>query len=238
VFVSDRSGRDQLWIVDGEGAAPRQLTKLELDYVQSPRWARDGRTLVFAGSRRGEFALWTVEVATGRATRLDGDGVAQSPSISRDGQWLYFASNRTGRWEIWRHAWPQGPAQQITTEGGFAALESADGDSLFYVRPDRNGLWKRGREPGGDETLVTPDLYAGDWNNFFVTEDGVYFVARPDKENAQLAKYSFTDEAVSRIRPLPGLLPRSGLTLTPDGRSIVVAQVAKTEVDVEMATLE
>lgn len=238
IFVSDRSGRDQLWLVDGEGAAPRAITKLELDYVQTPRWSPDGRTVVFAGSRRGAFGLWTVDVASGAAKALDVDGQAQAPSFSRDGQWLYFASNRTGRWEIWRRGWPDGTLQQLTTEGGFAALESRDGDSLYYVRPDRNGLWKRSREPGGDDLLVTPDLYAGDWNNWFATEDAIYFVARPDRENAQLAKYSLTEEAVTRIRPLPGLLPRSGLTLSADGRSVVVAQVAKTEVDLEMATLE
>lgn len=238
VFVSDRGGSDQLWLVDGEGAAPRQATKLELDYVQSPRWSPDARTIVLAGSRRGEYALWTVDVATGAAKKLGGDGPAQAPSFSRDGQWLYFTSNRTGRWEIWRRAWPEGEPQQLTTEGGFAALESRDGDSLYFVRPDRNGLWKRSREPGGDDVLVTPDLFAGDWNQFFATEDAIYFVARPDKENAQLAKYSLTDEAVVRIRPLPGLLPRSGLTLSADGRSVVVAQLAKTEVHLEMATLE
>ncbi len=32
-------------------------------------------------------------------------------------------------------------------------------------------------------------------------------------------KWSLTEEAVQRIRPLPGLLPRSGLTLGPDGRA-------------------
>jgi dipeptidyl aminopeptidase/acylaminoacyl peptidase len=237
-FVSDRSGRDQLWLADADGSTPVQLGALELDYLQSPRWSPDGRTLVVAGSRRGEFALWTVAVAGGKAQRLDTDGPAQAPSFSRDGQWLYYAANRTGRWEIWRRAWPDGEAQQVTTEGGFAAIEARDGSALYYVRPDRNGLWKRPREPGGDDTLVTPELYAGDWNNWYVTEDAVYFVARPDKENAQLAKYSLTDEAVTRIRPLPGLLARSGLTLSADGRSVIVAQVAKTEVDVEMASLE
>jgi Tol biopolymer transport system component len=237
-FVSDRTGRDQVWIAEADGTGPRALTKLELDYVQSPRWAPDGRTLVLAGSRDGEWQLWTVTVADGSARRIDVDGAAQAPSFSRDGQWLYYAANRTGRWEIWRRAWPDGSPQQVTTEGGFAAIESRDGDSLYYVRPDRNGLWKRPREPGGDDVLVTPDLYAGDWNNWYVTEDAIYFVARPDKENAQLARYSLTEETAERLRPLPNLLPRSGMTLAADGRALVVAQVAKTEVDVEMVTME
>ncbi|MFO0452893.1 MAG: hypothetical protein ACK52I_30250, partial [Pseudomonadota bacterium] len=97
---------------------------------------------------------------------------------------------------------------------------------------------RRSREPGGDDRLVTGVLAAADWNNWCVTDDGVYYVARPDRENAQLAKWSLTEEAVQRIRPLPGLLPRSGLTLSPDGRAVLATQVAKTEVDLEVATLE
>jgi Tol biopolymer transport system component len=237
-FVSDRSGRDQVWLADADGTAVRALSNLELDHVQSPRWSPDGRTLVVAGSRGGEWQLWTIDVGTGAAKRIEVDGAAQAPSFSRDGQWLYYTTNRTGRWEIWRRAWPDGTPQQLTTEGGFAALESRDGDSLYYVRPDRNGLWKRPRDPGGDDVLVTPELYAGDWNNWYVTEDAIYFVARPDKENAHLARYSLIEETAERLRPLPNLLPRSGMTLSGDGRALVVAQVAKTDVDVEMVTLE
>jgi Tol biopolymer transport system component len=237
-FVSDRSGRDQLWLADATGAEPRRLTNLELDHVQSPRWSPDGRNLVLAGSRDGEFGLWIVDVADGRASRIDTERAAQSPSFSRDGQWLYFASNQTGEWQIWRRAWPDGRTEQVTTEGGFAGIESRSGDALYYVRPDRNGLWKRQREPGGDEVLVTPELNAADWSNLYVTEDAIYFVARPDVENPQLSRYSLTEERVQRIRPLPGLLPRSGLTLSGDGRSMLVAQVARTDVDIEMVTLE
>lgn len=239
VFLSDRTGRDQIYIADTDGTNARQLTNSELDHLQSPRWTPDGRSLVVAGASGGRFAVWRVEVASGRMTRVDGDGEAQAPSVSRDGRWLYYASNRTGRWEIWRQPWPDaGKAEQLTAEGGFAAIEARDGNALYFVRPDRNGLWRRPTEPGGDDVLVTPDLYAGDWSNWLVTEDAIYFVARPDRENAQLARWSVQDEAVQRIRPLPGLHPRSGLTLTADGRGVIVAQTAKSEVDLELATLD
>jgi Tol biopolymer transport system component/DNA-binding winged helix-turn-helix (wHTH) protein len=237
-FVSDRSGRDQLWLADATGSEPRRLTDLELDYLQSPRWSPDGRSLVLAAAQRGEFGLWLVDVADGRARRIDTPRAAHSPSFARDGQWLYYASNETGQWQIWRREWPEGAPQQVTAEGGFAAVEARDGSALYYVRADRNGLWRRTREPGGDDVLVTPELNAADWNNFHVTEDAIYFVARPDRENAQLSRYSLLDEQVTRIRPLPGLLPRSGLTLSGDGRSMVVAQVARADVDIEMVTLE
>jgi Tol biopolymer transport system component len=237
-FVSDRSGRDQIWLAATDASGARPLTKADLDFLQSPRWSPDGRALVIAGSKDGRWSAWRVDVGTGALARIDEDGNVQVPSFSRDGRWLYFASDRTGRWEIWRRAWPDGRAEQITTEGGFAATEARDGDTLYFVRPDRNGLWKRPREPGGDDVLVTPELAAADWANWHVTEDAIYFVARPDRENAQLSKYSLLSESVERIRPLPGLLPRSGLTLTADGRGVLVAQVAKTEVDLEVATLE
>ncbi|MCZ8130640.1 MAG: hypothetical protein O9284_05000 [Steroidobacteraceae bacterium] len=241
-FVSDRDGRDQLWMVESApDAAPRVLTRFDVDGLQAPRWSPDGRRLVVAAAQGGRWSLWLVDAADGSASRIDTGAASQAfaPSFSRDGRWLYYAADSSGRWEIWRREWPDGSAaQQLTQAGGLAALESRDGEFLYFVRPDRNGLWRRSREPGGDDLLVTGELAAADWNNWFVTEDGVYFVARPDRENAQLAKWSLTEEAVQRIRPLPGLLPRSGLTLSPDGRAVLATQVAKTEVDLEVATLE
>jgi dipeptidyl aminopeptidase/acylaminoacyl peptidase len=238
VFVSNRSGRDQLWIAPVTGGEARMLTHADVDYLESPRWSPDGRSIAFAGARAGRFDLWAVTVADGRLERLSDDGVSRAPSFSRDGRWLYYANARSGMWQIWRRSWPEaGTAEALTTEGGFASLESRDGDALYYVRPDRRGLWRRNREPGGDETLVTADLAPADWCNWEVTADAVWFVTRPDDGPAELARYSIADDRLTRIRPLPGLLPGSGMTAAPDG-SLIIAAVATARSDLKLATLE
>jgi len=238
VFVSNRSGRDQLWIAALTDGEPRMLTHADLDYLESPRWSPDGRVIAFAGARAGRFDLWTVTVADGRIERLSDDGASRAPSFSRDGRWLYYATARSGVWQVWRRSWPEaGTAEALTTEGGFAALESRDGDALYYVRPDRRGLWRRNREPGGDETLVTADLSPADWCNWEVTADAVWFVARADGGPAELARYSIADDRVTRVRALAGLLPGSGMAAAPQG-GLIIAAVASERADLKLATLE
>ena len=239
VFVSGRGGHDQLWIGGADGAGAQPLTRTDPDYIESPRFSPDGRYVAFGGARAGRFDVWVVEVASGRLERLTDDGASRAPSFSRDGRWLYFASSRAGLWQIWRRGWPDAtPAQQLTTEGGLAALESRDGDTLFYVRPDRTGLWRRGREPGGDETLVTPELAVADWRNWDVGSDTVWFVARPAGGGAELARYSINDDRVTHSRALPKLLPESGLALVADETALIVSEVTTNTTDLLLATLE
>ena len=242
VFVSNRGSGEQLWVAPAAGGTPRELTHATGEDVATPRWSPDGRTVVFAVAASGKFDLWSVEVATGKLERLSDDGRSRNPAFSRDGRWLYFASTRGGRlgdWQLWRRAWPEGGrAEQLTTTGGYAALESRDGETLYFVRPDRGGLWSRGREPGGDETLVLPELAVTDWDNWDVGGAAIYFVARDAAGAPALARYAFATQSVSRLRPLPALAPRSGLALDADGRVLILAEMTQARADLEIAALD
>jgi len=57
VFVSDRSGNPDLWVVSWKGGTPVQLTFDPADDVQ-PDWSADGNTIVFLSNRSGATAIW------------------------------------------------------------------------------------------------------------------------------------------------------------------------------------
>ena len=240
VFVSNRGGQDQLWISDGSDAPAKQLTRSDADYLETPRWSRDGKSIAFTASDHGRMDVWSIDVATGRAQALTHDGQSKAPSFSRDGHSIYVGSARNGHWQIWRQPWPastKGKSEQITQTGGLAAIESADGSLLYYVRHDRKGLWQRSRNPGGDESLLSPELAPLDWRNWDVASDAIWFVARRDDSEPILARYSFFEGRLLRGPTLPKLLPDSGLTLTPDHSSVWLSEVTSTQVDLETATL-
>src|SRR5690348_6484655 len=46
VFVSRRTGSEELWMANADGGAPRQLTSLG-GPAGSPRWSPDGRWIAF-----------------------------------------------------------------------------------------------------------------------------------------------------------------------------------------------
>jgi dipeptidyl aminopeptidase/acylaminoacyl peptidase len=239
VFVSDAGGHEQLWLAPVAGGAARAVPVGEADYVESPHWSPDGRSVAFALAHKDRFDLWSVDVGSGTLTRLSSDGTSRAPSFSHDGHWLYFSSARDGHRQIWRQGWPDGAhAEALTTEGGLAALESPDGNALYYVRPDRVGLWLRNPAPGGDESLVLGELSPVDWNNWVVQEGSIWFVLRPDVGTPELARFSIASHVVTHLRPLPDLAPESGMALAPDGTSVIVATVATARADVKLAELD
>jgi Tol biopolymer transport system component len=238
-FISNRGGREQLWLAPGNGGEAKILTSANLDYLETPRWSPDGRTIVFAGARGGRFDLWVVTLANGRLKRISSDGASRAPSFSRDGNWLYFATARSGTWQLWRRSWPMGDnAEQLTTAGGLAALESRDGTALYYVRPDRRGLWLRNPTPGGDPIIVIEAFSPADWCNWDLTENTIWFVMRPDSGPPELASYSIENHQVTHRGPLANLLPASGMTIAPDDASVIVTTIASARANLKLATLE
>ena len=239
VFVSNHAGRETLWLARADGSDVSPLSRSTFDYLETPRWSPDGHTIVFTAFSGGHFGLWTVEPAGGLEQRVSDDGDSRAPSFSRDGKWLYYGSNRNGgHWQLFRRAWPLGAAaEQLTQQGGLAAQESSDGELLYFVRPDRRGLWRRSPAPGGDDTLVTPELAPVDWRNWQVARDAVWFVSR-SAGDAVLSRYVFATGRVSAGPIVPELLPDSGITLAPDGQGVIVAESAHVQVDIELATLE
>jgi len=239
VFVSNQGGRDQLELAAAGGGEARPLTAGAFDYIEAPRWSADGRFVAFAASRDAKLDVWVVEVATGAERPLTTDGKSRAPSFSRDGGWLYFGSARSGSWQLWREPWPgAGAPEQLTLEGGLAAIEARDGAVLYFVRPDRRGLWQRSREPGGDDALIAAEFSPADFRNWEVTADAVWFATRPAEGPPVLARYSLLDGKLTLRQPLPALMPDSGITLAPDGRSLIIAEATAAQVDLEVAALE
>ncbi|MEE8116574.1 MAG: hypothetical protein V3T28_05630, partial [Gemmatimonadales bacterium] len=100
VFTSDRSGRDNLWLMDADGSNRRQLTELDDSFPTNPAWIPDGDYIVAKRHVRstrslGGGELWLFHVRGGSGIKLkDKESFTSElnePYPSRDGRWVYYS---------------------------------------------------------------------------------------------------------------------------------------------------
>jgi Tol biopolymer transport system component len=118
VFVSDRSGYENLWLIDADGKNPRALTKDKDAQYISPAWSPDGKYLVVSRSKTGilgsayDMVLINKEGGTGMQLTGPGTGAPASgppsplspppfnnylgASVTPDNRYIYAAVKRGG----------------------------------------------------------------------------------------------------------------------------------------------
>ncbi len=105
-FISDRAGGPEVWVMDWDGANPKQLTKHGA-IALAPAWSPDGRRMVFTSFLRGSPALFVLTPQEGYLRLLwDKGGVnSLSASFSPDGKTscLCIERGRQHRYLCYRH---------------------------------------------------------------------------------------------------------------------------------------
>jgi Tol biopolymer transport system component/imidazolonepropionase-like amidohydrolase len=208
VFVSDRSGKDNLWLVDADGGNPRALTALDDTFPTAPAWMPDGEYVVAKRHVRstrslGGGEIWLFHIRGGGGVKLKDKMSFTSdqnePYPSSDGRWVYYSwttpfdynkNPHAGIFQISRVDRETGDVEPVTTGPGGAIRPtvSPDGKTLAFLR--RVGL---------KTVLVLRDLVTGAERQVF---DGL------DKDQME----TWT---------VHGAYP--GFAWTPDGAAVVVA---------------
>src|SRR4249919_1257085 len=99
LFISDRSGADNVWYLDLEKKDTIQVTKDENQYFPSACWTPDGEYIVYAKGRRN-IKLYMAHRRRGAGVQLidaPANLKAIDPAVSADGRYIYF-SKRTNAW--------------------------------------------------------------------------------------------------------------------------------------------
>jgi len=222
-FESDRSGVYGLWISDADGSHATELFARPGSVSGTPHWSPDGQQIAFHSIMEGkDVDIYVMRASGGKPVRLTTDPAEDDvPSWSRDGNWIYFASKRTGQYEGWKVPAAGGEAVRITRNGGGPAVESPDGKSIYYIKGDyySGSLWRMPLN-GGGETQVLPSV---NLRTFALVKEGIYFISesKPDGKSS----IEFLNLETGQIKSvIPVSRPSVGLSLSPDGRSLLFTQ--------------
>jgi Tol biopolymer transport system component/DNA-binding winged helix-turn-helix (wHTH) protein len=233
-FASRRSGSYEIWMCDGDGSNPVQLTTFSSSAeVGTPRWSPDGEQIAFDFEPEGNVDIYVLRIDEGRPVRLTtSSSDDQAPTWSRDGHWIYFSSDRSGNNQIWKMPALGGPAVQVTKGGGYSpAYESPDAKSLYYSKDFMaSGVWKVPLS-GGQETLVLDQPAGGFYGYWDLVDNGICYYNVGTKD---IEFFEFATKHVRRVAtPLePPIRANPGFSVSPDHRWILFAQKDQSNADI------
>lgn len=94
VFVSDRDGNDDLFLINLDGSGLQQLTSHE-DKDFLPHWSPDGKQIVFTSGRDGNLEIYKINIDGSGLQRLtDNPQIDEAPKWSPDATKIAFFSLR------------------------------------------------------------------------------------------------------------------------------------------------
>jgi len=226
VFVSDRDGSENIWIIRTDGGGARRLTSGKDTVFISPVWTPDGEAIVTAKTgvvRNSPVELWLYSMADGKGACLvdaEKNGMtALGPAFGADPRFLFF-TQKASSLQNWR---PQIGEYQLAVYdrqtgeiypgsnaqgAGLRPVLSPDGRWLVYATRFHENTGLRLRDlRSGEETWL---LYPGQF----------------DVQSAQHASWdlmpgsSFTPDSKFLVTTLQGKIwkvsiPDGGRTLIP-----------------------
>ncbi len=142
LFVSQRSGSPQIWIMDENGGNPRQIGQLDTSAARMPlmpQQARGGLILFQMMTAQGLTSIWTMHGDGSNPSQLVASEMRPSqPSLALSGTWATYTVETDNPYhrEIWR----------INTDGSGAKQLTFLGDADY---PDANAS-----SISPDETMV------------------------------------------------------------------------------------
>jgi len=210
-FTSDRSGGDNLWIMDRDGSNPRQVSNESFRLLNGPAWSPDSDYLVgrkhFTSARSlGAGEIWLyhregISAGVQLTQRPNDQKDVNEPAFSPDGRYVYYSQDVTpgstfeynkdpnaGIYAIRRLDRVTGETTTVTggPGGAIRPTPSPNGDHLAFIRRVR-----------GVSTLFLRELASGrEW-----------------------ALYSGLDRDLQEIWAIHGVYPR--MAWTPDGTHLV-----------------
>jgi tricorn protease len=134
-FISDQSGRDEVWVCDVDGANMKKVSDADTE-KPSVSWLPDSKNILYTAS---DHKLYVVS-ADGGASRVlasNDSGSISQPGISPDGKWVAYAkADHDFRQHVYIVAVAGGEARRFGDDDLFSAFDprfTPDGKKLIFL---------------------------------------------------------------------------------------------------------
>jgi dipeptidyl aminopeptidase/acylaminoacyl peptidase len=230
-FISNLSGRNNLWLVPAEGGWPTQLT-VSNERQTSPTWSPDGKWIAFMSDYDGDeqWDIFLVSPKTGQVKNLTNtrEIAEESPTWSHDGRFLaYIVKPKTSSvFEIDVYDTVLRDVKHLTTDTAkdrmnVAPIWSADDKSIVYTQEQSKGTDSNVflvDVASAQSTLLTPHAGERTYSATDVSPDGKSVLITSNAGNGY-DNVGLLDIATKKIRWLTqDKWEISGESFSPDGK--------------------
>jgi Tol biopolymer transport system component len=206
VFVSDRSGDENVWLMPVGGGEPTQLSKGIGSRFMSPAWMPDGKYIVVsrAAPRAGLEKLWLYHVDGGTGLEMVGGTPAQrlmGPAVDAEGRYVWYAQ-RNGMWS-YNAILPQYQLHVYDRRTGTRTAMTNRYGSAFRPALSPDGRWLAyGTRRDADTGIRLRELASGEerWLAYPVQRDDQESTANMDV----LPGYAFTPDSEAIVMSYGG----------------------------------
>ena len=235
-FVSNLSGRNNLWLVPSEGGWPMQLTVSDQRQTQ-PTWSPDGKWIAYMSDYDGDeqWDIFLVSPKTGQVVNLTNtrEIAEESPTWSHDGRYLaYTVKPKTSSvFEIDVYDTVMREVKHLTTgtakdRMNVEPIWSADGKFIVYTQEQAKGTDSNVflvDVRSAQSTLLTPHDGEHTYSANDVSPDGKHVLIISNASDGY-DNVGLLDIANKKIRWLTNDKWRiSGESFSPDGKFLTYA---------------
>ncbi len=234
-FISDRSGQDNLWLMEADGSNPTPVFEDQQTRISLPTWTPDGQYIVArlnkitSPGQTPASGIWMFHRSGGSGVELIDRQTSGAtwPTVSRDGRYLYFQVSGngnpnalTGRFQIRRFEFKTGETIDISTGvalgaasgrlssgGAFAPEISPDGRWLAFARHFLDATIEfKGHSFGPRTALWLRDLETG--SERLLVDPLAVAIESGSKSKRILPGYSWSSDGDSLVFSQGGKLHR------------------------------
>ena len=225
-FLSDRSGSEEIWLLDIASGRARRVSHFGGPSIQDLAWSPDSRSLLTSVPNGGQFDVVELEVASGKSRSLIATRADERHAIFANNGSIDFVRRTGARYVLLRRNLRSGTDTPLAAS--VMRLVPGPTDRLIFTRPFQSGIWIADATGRGARLLAPfPDVVR--MRDVAAIGDHVYAV-RMEGPVAMLTEIDARNGKHRTIRQLPDIARPSGIAVLRG--SVVYARSLRLEADI------
>jgi len=237
VFVSDRSGAQQLWLYDGANNATTALTDFREALLSNPSWSADGAKVLLTVRKPNQAQLVEIDLASRRQRVLSrpGDDVHSGHygPVPDSVLLTLGVPGKDNQLLLVEHVSSAQEQRRLLDTGLWYSTFDVTTQRLFYSRSTRMGVFARTISGSGEqspETLVAADIM----DSWRVVEGRIWYLTRSQavSKTIELRERDPLDGSERTLARIAGDMPDTVFSVAPTRDRITYVSLGSEDTDI------